>query len=69
LAHKKVRVPLSPVSAIGVDMSGRALHILSPEMQKIFGDFDGHVSIQRSPPRWVPEKLVAKASAFVTSLH
>jgi len=56
------------ISAIGSDSKGRPLHILSPQMQRIFGDFDGHVSIQRSPPRWVSERLVARATAFVTSL-
>jgi Nucleotide modification associated domain 3 len=57
------------ISSVGADVRGRPLHILSPEMQKIFGDFDGHVSIQRSPPRWVAEKYCAKASAFVYLLH
>lgn len=57
------------ISAMGSDKRGRPLHILSPEMQKIFGGFDGHVSIQRSPPRWVAERFVGKASAFVTSLR
>jgi putative DNA base modification enzyme with NMAD domain len=57
------------ISAIGSDKRGRPLHVLSPEMQKIFGNFDGHTSIQRSPPRWVKEVFVAKASAFVTSLR
>jgi hypothetical protein len=57
------------ISAIGSDKRGRPLHVLSPEMQKIFGDFDGHISIQRSPPRWVAERFVAQAWAFVKSLH
>ena len=57
------------ISSIGADRNGRPLHILSPAMQKIFGAFDGHVSIQRSPPRWVSHKFAAKASAFVTSLR
>jgi hypothetical protein len=57
------------ISAIGTDARGRRLHILSAEMQTIFGDFGGHVSIQRSPPRWVSERFVPKASAFITSLN
>ncbi len=57
------------ISILGSDKNGRPIHVLSPQMQKIFGDFDGHISIQRSPPRWVVERLVAKASAFVTSLR
>ena len=41
------------ISEMGHDRSGRELKVLSKEMQKIFGDFDGKISIQRSPPRWV----------------
>ena len=50
------------------DTKGRPLKVLSPTMQKIFGDFDGHVSIQRSPPRWVMPKFVERAAKFVRSL-
>ena len=57
------------ISVLGLDKSARPIHVLSREMQKVFGDFDGHISIQRSPPRWVAERFVAKASAFVTSLR
>lgn len=57
------------ISALGADKNGRPIHVLSPKMQKVFGDFDGHISIQRSPPRWVDERFIAKASAFVTSLR
>jgi len=57
------------ISVLGADKNGRPIHVLSPKMQKVFGDFDGHISIQRSPPRWIHERLVAKASAFVTSLR
>ena len=56
------------ISVLGSDKNGRPIHVLSPQMQKVFGDFDGHISIQRSPPRWVDKRFVAKASAFVTSL-
>jgi len=38
-------------------------------MQKVFGDFGGHVSIQRSPPRWVEPRFVEKAVEFVTGLE
>ena len=41
---------------------------LSPAMQKVFGTFGGHVSIQRSPPRWVQAKLVDKAIEFLKKL-
>lgn len=56
------------ISAMGKDKSGRALKVLSPAMQKIFGDFNGHVSIQRSPPRWVTPRFVERAAKFVRSL-
>jgi hypothetical protein len=57
------------ISEPGVDRSGRALHVISREMRAIFGDFDGRVSIQRSPPRWVASTFSARAAAFVRSLH
>jgi hypothetical protein len=61
---KKARL----ISSMDVDRSGRPLKVLSPAMQKIFGDFDGHVSIQRSPPRWVRAEFVESAAKFVRSL-
>jgi hypothetical protein len=57
------------ISEPGVDRSGRSLHVISSEMRAIFGDFDGGVSIQRSPPRWVAAVFSARASAFLRSLH
>jgi hypothetical protein len=62
LLEKPVRI-----SAEGRDRSGKPLKILSPEMQRVFGDFRGHVSIQRSPPRWVEPGFVAAARDFVRS--
>jgi hypothetical protein len=56
------------VSEPGVDRSGRPLHVISSEMRAIFGDFDGRVSIQRSPPRRVAPVFSARAAAFVRSL-
>jgi hypothetical protein len=56
------------ISSVGRDKSGRPLKVLSQTMRKIFGDFDGHVSIQRSPPRWVRPEFVQKAVEFVRSL-
>ena len=56
------------ISSIGEDKSGRPLKVLSPAMRKVFGDFDGHVSIQRSPPRWVKPQFIEKAAEFVRSL-
>jgi hypothetical protein len=57
------------ISAEGKDRSGKPLKILSPTMQKVFGDFDGRVSIQRSPPRWVDSALVDSAVDFLTELE
>jgi hypothetical protein len=57
------------ISVIGRDRAGKPLKILSPEMQGIFGDFGGHVSIQRSPPRWVEQDFAAAAADFVRSLR
>lgn len=56
------------ISAYSQDKSGNRLKILSTEMQKVFGDFGGKVSIQRSPPRWIDEGYVEKAVEFVRSL-
>jgi hypothetical protein len=42
--------------------------IFSPAMQRILGDFDGHVSIQHSAPRWVKPEFTDKAADFVRSL-
>jgi hypothetical protein len=49
------------------DSIGRPLKVLSPEMQKIFGDFDGKTAIQRSPTRWVAPDYVEQASKFLYS--
>jgi hypothetical protein len=56
------------ISSDGADKNGRRLKVLSPEMQKVFGDFGGKISIQRSPPRWVIEEHVARSADFVRSL-
>jgi len=57
------------ISALGKDRQGKPLKILSPEMQEIFGDFGGKVSIQRSPPRWIENSFVDKAISFVSTLR
>jgi hypothetical protein len=48
--------------------AGRLIHVLSPEMRGVFGDFEGHISIHRSPPRFVFPKYIEKATRFVRSL-
>lgn len=57
------------ISVEGKDRAGKPLKVLSPAMQKVFGEFGGHVSIQRSPPRWVEPAFVEKAIRFVTGLE
>lgn len=56
------------ISVLAENRAGIPIHVLSPEMRKIFGDFGGHVSIHRSPPRFVSPELVEKAARFVRSL-
>ena len=56
------------ISMYGKDKSGRKLLVLSTEMQKIFGDFDGHISIQRSPTRWVNKEYLPRAINFIRQL-
>jgi hypothetical protein len=57
------------ISEIGKDRAGRPLKVLSVEMQKIFGDFDGKISIQRCPTRWVSPVHVTRAAEFIRSLE
>jgi len=58
-----------PISTIGKDSAGKRLKVLSPEMQLVFGEFGGKISIQRSPPRWVEPEFVERAAKLVTSLE
>jgi len=57
------------ISTEGTDRSGRPLKVLSPEIQEVFGDFGGKVSIQRSPPRWIDPAFVERAIGFVKQLE
>jgi len=57
------------ISSEGKDRAGKPLKVLSPTMQKVFGSFGGHISIQRSPPRWVEPGLVDKAIGYLTDLQ
>jgi hypothetical protein len=56
------------ISIMGHDRAGQPLKVLSPEMQKIFGTFNGRLSFQRSPTRWVDPAYVTRAVAFMRSL-
>ena len=57
------------ISSVGQNRSGGLLHRLSPEMQQVFGDFGGHTSIQRSPPRWVIPEFAERAAEYVKTLR
>lgn len=57
------------ISAIGKDRAGNPLKVLSPKMRRVFGDFGGHISIQRSPPRWVGPAFTKKAIGFLKGLE
>jgi len=56
------------ISSVGKDKAGHSLYRLSPQIQRIFGNFDGHTGIQRSPPRWVASEFTERAAGFVRSL-
>lgn len=56
------------ISVTGRDRTGKPLKVLSPEMQKIFGRFNGRLSFQRSPTRWVDPACVNRAIEFMRSL-
>ncbi len=56
------------MSAPGRDRSGRPLKVLSPAMRKVFGGFNGRLSFQRSPTRWVDEAFIVRAAQFMRSL-
>lgn len=57
------------ISAVGKDCAGKPLKVLSPKMQRIFGDFGGRTAIQRSPPRWVAPRFVDKAIEYIKELE
>lgn len=48
--------------------NGTWWQFITPEMEKVFGNFGGIGSLQRSTPRWVDANLVKKAENFVESL-
>lgn len=57
------------ISVNGKDRAGKPLKVLAPAMQKVFGTFGGHISIQRSPPRWVEPGFVDRAIGFLEDLE
>ena len=67
-AESRILEKAVPMSALGQDVRGKPLKILSPEMQEVFGSFGGRVSFQRSPTRWVDAAYINRAAEFVRSL-
>lgn len=57
------------ISSYGLDRRRRKLKILSREMRRIFGTFDGRLSIQRSPPRWVSDEFTTGAVRYLRALE
>jgi hypothetical protein len=57
------------ISTTAINRTGRPLKVLSSEAQKTFGDFDGRISIERSPTRWVNPKFVPGAKTFIEALQ
>ena len=55
-------------SAMSNNSAGKPMKVISREMQKTFGGFDGKISFQRSPTRWVAQKFVLSAVEHVTAL-
>lgn len=56
------------ISSVGCDRNGRPLKVLSQDAVRIFGNFEGRTSIQRSPPRWVAEEFVGRAWKYLSAL-
>jgi hypothetical protein len=56
------------ISVMGQDRTGKPLKVLSPAMQTIFGSFNGKLSFQRSPTRWVDPSYANGAVEFMRSL-
>jgi hypothetical protein len=57
------------ISEYSQDKSGKPLKVLSEEHQKIFGDFDGKISIQRCSPRWVFDNYIDSTKKYITTLE
>jgi hypothetical protein len=53
-----------------ITLAGKApLKKITPAMRRIFGEFGGRHSFQRSPTRWVEPVFVSSAARFVRSLE
>jgi len=67
-AKSRLLSKAAKLSTTGRDRAGKPLKVLSPEMQSMFGTFDGRLSFQRSPMRWVDPAYTSRAVDFVRSL-
>ena len=67
-ADSRLLTKAMKINVLGQDRAGKPLKVLSPEMRQIFGSFNGKLSIQRSPPRWVSDEYVLGAARFVRGL-
>ncbi len=56
------------MSTVALNLVGKPHKILSPEMQEIFGTFDGRINFEHSLARWVAAPYVQTPVAFVRSL-
>jgi hypothetical protein len=50
---------------MSTNSAGQPIKVLSQEAQDIFGNFNGKISIQRSPPRWVLPAHIDKAKSYL----
>lgn len=66
--HSRLLKKAVRISVMGRDRAGKPLKVLSEDMQRVFGRFDGKLSFQRSPTRWVEPDYVSRAADFVRSL-
>jgi hypothetical protein len=56
------------ISTMSKNSAGQPIKVLSEEARRIFGDFNGRVSIQRSPPRWVQSSHILTAKSYLEAL-
>ena len=53
----------------GKNKAGQPMNVISDEMQKYFGDFNGKIGFPMSPPRWVIDSHLDTATEYVRSLR
>lgn len=58
-------VTAAPVGTLSLDVCRPR----TSRVREVFGDFGGHVSIQRSPPRYVDSQFVDKAVEYLEGLE